>query len=276
MHPLPFETLAEWRRFFARADIPVLGDSVAVLAELRANDQVSAREIAGAVLDDPLLTTRLLAHLARHRSRRQITDITTIEGTIMMLGLTRFFSAFDSLPTVENVLAEQPEALAGLMRVVRRARNASGWARDWAARRNDFTYEEITISALLHDIAEMLVWCFQPALALELKTLQSVRPTLRSRIAQKAVLGIQLADLQVELVREWHLPELIVTLMDDAHATDPRVRNVMLAVNLARHSDHGWHDPALEDDYTAIGALLHLLPAQAKALVVPEELAARA
>lgn len=268
MHPLPFENLAEWRHFLARADIPILAESVACLAELRANES-DARHIAGTILDDPLLCVRLLAHFAQKRSRRQITDITTIEGTILMLGLEKFYTAFESVPTVEGLFAEQPEALAGLMRVVTRARNASNWGRDWAARRNDHAYEEITISALLHDIAEMLVWCFQPSLALELKTLQEMRPTLRSRVAQKAVLGIQLRDLQLALVREWHLPELIATLMDEAHANDPRVRNVALAVNLARHADHGWNDPALTDDFTAIGALLHLEPERVRELVIP-------
>ena len=271
MHKIPFETIAAWRGFFARADLPVLRASFDALTLLRQDENTNARHIAGVILDDPFMTVRLLAHLARTRSRRQVTDITTIEGTVMMLGMNKFYSAFEVVPIVEDELAAHPAALEGLTHVVARARNASTWARDWAARRNDFTYEEITISALLHDLSEMLVWCFLPALALEMKALQEAKPTLRSRIAQKAVLGIELGLLQVELVREWHLPELIITLMDDVHTTDPRVRNVMLAVNLARHADHGWHDPALADDYAAIGALLHLDAGRARALVMPEE-----
>jgi hypothetical protein len=51
---------------------------------------------------------------------------------------------------------------------------------------------------------------------------------------------------------------LLLQLMDDHHAEQPRVRNVVLAVNLARHSANGWNDPAIPDDLTEIGKLLGL------------------
>ena len=50
------------------------------------------------------------------------------------------------------------------------------------------------------------------------------------------------------------------TLIDDDNADNPRVKNVTLAVRLARHSAHGWDDPALPDDYRDIGELLHVTP----------------
>jgi len=37
---------------------------------------------------------------------------------------------------------------------------------------------------------------------------------------------------------------------------------VVLAVNLARHSAHGWDDAALQDDYRQIGRLLRIPPEQ--------------
>jgi hypothetical protein len=51
-----------------------------------------------------------------------------------------------------------------------------------------------------------------------------------------------------------------MTLMNEAQANNPRVRNVVLAVNLARHAANGWTDPALPDDFQAIADLLHLTP----------------
>jgi hypothetical protein len=56
------------------------------------------------------------------------------------------------------------------------------------------------------------------------------------------------------------LPELLQALIDDDHADSPRVKNATLAVRLARHSSHGWNDPALPDDYTDIGLLLNITP----------------
>ena len=46
--------------------------------------------------------------------------------------------------------------------------------------------------------------------------------------------------------------------MNHDNAKHPRVKNVMLAVDLARHSANGWDDAALPDDYKAIDELLHL------------------
>jgi hypothetical protein len=55
--------------------------------------------------------------------------------------------------------------------------------------------------------------------------------------------------------------------MDDENAMQPRVRNVELAVNLARHSSNGWDDAALPDDYKDIGELLRM-PADQVAVMV--------
>ena len=40
-----------------------------------------------------------------------------------------------------------------------------------------------------------------------------------------------LFDLQRELVTQWGLPQLLLTLMNDSCSKQPRVRNVELAVN---------------------------------------------
>ena len=120
--------------------------------------------------------------------------------------------------------------------------------------------EEVRIAALLHDLAEILVWCSAPRLGLAILEQQKARPTMRSADAQKQTLGFTFLDIQRELCRVWHLPELLRTLIDDDNGDQPRVKNVTLAVRLARHSSHGWDDPALPDDYTDIGELLNITP----------------
>ena len=49
-------------------------------------------------------------------------------------------------------------------------------------------------------------------------------------------------------------------LMDHTRASNPRIRNVSLAIDLARHSANGWHDAAIPDDLTGIQELLHIGP----------------
>ena len=93
---------------------------------------------------------------------------------------------------------------------------------------------------------------------------------MRSRTAQEEVLGFALVDLQLALAREWSLPKLLLTLMDDECAMQPRVRNVVLAVNLARHSAKGWDDAALPDDYRDIGELLSMKPEDVMVMIGAE------
>jgi HD-like signal output (HDOD) protein len=241
--------------------IPVLRRTARELDDMRVREEsVTGRDLARVVLQDPLMAVKVLAYIEAHRRRSQNADITTIDRAIMMLGITPFFRNFASLPMVEEQLKDQPQALLGLLRVVARARRAAFFARDWAALRHDLDIDEITVAALLHDIAEILLWCFAPVLSLRVRRMQEADHTLRSRDAQREVFGVTGLELQGALCHAWHLPDLLQTLMNDAQAANPRVRNVVYAVNLARHSINGWSDPALPDDFAAIADLLHLTP----------------
>jgi len=45
---------------------------------------------------------------------------------------------------------------------------------------------------------------------------------------------------------------------DDHHAGSAQVRNVLLAIRVARHSAQDWDNPALPDDVDEIAGLLNL------------------
>jgi len=89
---------------------------------------------------------------------------------------------------------------------------------------------------------------------------------------QQAVLGIQLSELAQELMRLWQLPYLLIKCIDDRNAVDPKVRSVMLGVQIARHTQHGWEDPhalaALPDDLAEVARLLNLSSEAAHRLLV--------
>lgn len=255
----PLSDLEAWLAFFGQAQIPVLRHTMQELERLRENaENVNGRIIAGVILHDPLMTLRVLHYIEENRRKRQTTDITTIERALMMIGIEPFFRDFQELPLVEEQLKGHPKALLGLLKVINRARKASQWAREWAMVRHDLDVDEITVATLLHDVAEILMWCFAPNLALDVRNRQAADRTLRSSTAQAEVYQVQLLDLQTQLSRLWHLPELLLTLMDHAKADSPRVKNVVLAVDLARHSANGWDDAALPDDFQAIEELLHI------------------
>jgi HD-like signal output (HDOD) protein len=252
--------LAAWVAHFRDAPIPVLASTAASLAELATNeDAVDAHLLSEAIGADPMMTLRLLAHVGM-KSRRT-TDVETVIGALVLMGVGPFFREFGELPTIEATLADEPAALEGARAVLARAYRAARFALGFAAHRLDPDAAVIHEAALLHDLAELLLWCHAPGLALEIAQRQKAEPSLRSASAQRAVLGITLADLQQQLMKAWRLPELLIRLDNDQHAEHTQVRNVLLAVRVARHTAQGWDNAALPDDVADIGALLLLGPA---------------
>lgn len=255
----PLNDLAAWTAHFRAAEIPVLAQTAEALEGLRANeDYVDANSIGEMISSDPLMTLKIMAYVAAHRSSRVITDTETVTAALVLMGISPFFRAFGPQPTVEDRLADAPEALAGLTDTMRRAHRGANFALGFAVHRMDHDAAVIHAAALLHDFAEMLVWCHAPALALQIRDAQRADPTLRSSAAQLAVLNVELPDLQQSLMKAWRLPELLIRISDERHAEDASVRTVMLALRLARHTARGWDNAALPDDVSNIATLLNL------------------
>ena len=251
--------LGAWTAFCLAAPLPVMDDTALRLEELRAaEDAVDAHLIAEAVAHDPLMTLKVLAHVAGVRSARRSGDPETLTSALVLLGIGPFFRAFGAQPTVAQHLAGEPQALRGFEAVLRRSHRAAAFALGFAVHRMDPDAAILHVAALLHDFAELLLWLHAPALALRIAQLQRADPALRSAAAQRAVLHIELADLQQALLRAWRLPEMLVRIEDDRHADTPQVKNVLLAVRVARHSALDWDNPALADDVRDIAALLNL------------------
>lgn len=263
--------LEQWVALLARAELPVLKQTSRELILLRGDENnLSAHTLAEIISRDPIMTVKLLRYLQGHKHKSQTSEVMQVDQALMMLGLDSFFNHVPAQPLVEEMLKENISALPRVLRVIHRSHRASEYARDWALLLHDLHFEEVRGAALLHDIAEILMWCFNPAQMLEIRDLQEKDRSLRSSMAQEQVLGFSLRDLQHELATRWGLPKLLLKLMDDASAQQERVRNVVLAVNLARHSANGWDDAALPDDYKDIGALLGLPATEVMGMVAPE------
>jgi hypothetical protein len=262
--PLPH--LQAWTTHLRDQPIPVLESTAQALAELARLEEeracVDAAMIARVVDADPLMTLRLMAHVGCRRSARQVTDVETVTAAVMLMGIDPFFREFAALETIESRLAPEPQALDGLQQVLRRAWRAAHFAQAFAVHRMDGDAPVLREAALLHDFAEMLLWCHAPALALEIRSRLAADVHLRSRAAQQEVLNVDLGDLEQELMRSWHLPQLLIQLTNDRAAGHalvfPQVRTVRLAVRVARHSETGWDNAALPDDVDEVADLLNL------------------
>jgi len=272
MQPQETKSLEDWVAFLSQAEIPVLKQTARDLAALHEDaDNISARDVAEAIARDPMMTVKLLRYLQHNKHSKQEHEVVEVEQALLMMGVEGFFRKLPPEPLMDEMLRGHMAALVCLLRVAHRSQRASAYSFDWAVRLRDMHFEEVRIAALLHDLAEMLMWCFAPSEMLKIHALQQQDKTLRSRDVQEQVLGFPLDELQLALAREWALPKLLLTLMDDECAEQERVRNVILAVNLARHSANGWDDAALPDDYKDIGVLLGMEPEDVMVVIGVEE-----
>lgn len=252
-------SLHTWASYFAQAEIPVLAVTAeALAARAAAQDEVTAGQLAPLVLADPMMTVKLLAHVAQRRSARALTGSETVSQAILMMGVQPFFAAFDGQPAIEPLLAAWPEAMQGVRNVLARSHRAALIALAFAVHRKDPDAEIIHEAALMHDFVEALLWCHAPTLALAMERLRAADPTIGSALAQRRVLNIELCDLEQELLRSWRLPELLVRITNDRRAGDPQARTVLLALRIARHSGGGWDNPAVAQDFRAAAELLGL------------------
>lgn len=270
------QSVRDWVAFFREADIPVLRQTARELQALREHEEeTGARDITRVVINDPLMMFKVLAFANNHRSRYQLQDLVQVEQAIIMMGTSTFFEQIPTVPHVEEVLNDHMSALIDLLKLMIRSHRSGYFAAEFAAHLMDLHAEEVRVAASLYDFAEMLMWCFHPDAMTEISKRQEADKTLRSRVVQQEVLGFRILELQAELVKVFNLPSLLNDLMDEQRAHLPRVRNVQLAVNLARHSADGWDNAALPDDYKDIAQLLHVDAARVMHIVgAPPVLAA--
>lgn len=264
----PLPDLAAWTRYFRDAEIPVLAVTALALEDMRATeDDVDAGMLAAVIEADPFMTLKLMAHVAAKRRPGDITETETVTSSLVMMGVSPFFRNFGLQPTLEDRLRDHPQAQQGLLELLQRARRAGRFALGFAVHRGDTDVAVIYQAAFLHDFAEMLMWCHAPALELGLRAMQQANPSLRTASLQRFVYHIDLDDLRQALMKLWRLPQLLVRISDGKHPDHPSVRNVLLAVRLARHTMHGWDNAALPDDMDDIAKLLNATPRVALAFV---------
>ena len=166
----PLRDMAAWVVYFRDAPIPVLDATAEAVRSYAENeDAVDAHLLAETVSVDPLMTLSLLAHVGS--TSRRATDVETVTGALLLLGIGPFFRRFRNLTSVSTQLADLTDAAGarqGLQAVLERTQRAARFALGFAAHRMDPDAAVIHEAALLHDLAELLLWCHAPLLAMEI------------------------------------------------------------------------------------------------------------
>lgn len=252
------KTLEEWVSYLMAQDLPVLRRTITELEWLGSrSEEVAATKLAASILHDPFMTMKILRLANAGQHGRFDSEITTIAHAAMMLGITPLFEQFAALTAVEDVMRDQEEVLANLLRIFTRSLHAAYQSRQWAILYKDIKVEEVYIAALLHDLPEMMLWCFAPEKAREIREAMR-RERLVFDVAHMQIMGFGAPELRLALARAWRFPEQLLEMVDCCQAGKTRVQGVLLAVSIARLAEEGWYGDELQADVESMADLLHL------------------
>ena len=253
-----YKSIEDWVAFLSNAEIPVLQKSIDEIEKLKEyKDRVTVRDLSRIVLDDPMMTLKVMSLLQQYRKKTSVSsEVTTFGRVLMMIGIHSFFEYFNNLTSIEELLGGDENAVDNVLNVIDRSRYAAQYAFDIAHRRFDIDRYEVQIATLLYSTAEIMLWCFSADKMRQIRALSLKYRHMRSSRLQAYVFGFTFNELQSEMALAWKLPELLVELMDQKQTENPRVKTVVIATNLARHSMNGLDDPALPSDYQDIAHLL--------------------
>lgn len=235
--PLSVEAIAVLRRTAER------------LQALRsAPDSVDAHQLSELLLDDPMMCLRLLADVAALRPGQS--NIETITGAVLMLGVEPFLRRYAALPILEDGLATDSAARHEFRRLHRRALRSARFAGAFSVARNDPDIGLIYVAAMMGSVDRLLLCSTQPARAI---ALADERCDPAKSAAQMTALGLPV-----------HLTDLVASCPDRIDAQMHRIR---LAREFAWVLESGWSHPSMPALLDELSALLGLTLVSAREVV---------
>lgn len=251
----PHQSLAYWIDRLSREDMPILDRTAREVAGVSERMESSAAELGRVILQDASMTARVLKLANSSFFNPGGRSISTITRAIVVLGFDTVRGMCLSIALVDSLL--QGAQKARVVQEMARAFHAAAQARNFALKRGDESPEEVFIAALLYHLGEMAFWCFGGDKAAELDA--ALRTPGRSRAeAEEAVLGFRLRQLGAALGKEWHLGPLVENALSNKTNADPRVKNVLLAHELAASVERGWGTPEVRQILEQIAEYLYL------------------
>lgn len=192
-------------------DLPVFSASVNHIHRISSDPDSDAMHLANEVLKDANLSTKLLRLSNSPYYNRSGGKINVISRAIILLGFDTVKNLTLTLKLIENFQHENPGI--DMSQLLVRAYITAGFVRDVAMRCGIADAEETYTCALLHNLGEILTAYFLSDRYLEIQRL--VREgKLEATEAEKAVLGMTVADVGKEIAASWEFAPRIVSTME--------------------------------------------------------------
>jgi hypothetical protein len=219
------EKLTTWLDNIGGQVFPILRHTRELFAGADENS-LSADDITVLVSRDPGLAINVMRR-ANTTARGHLNHrLTTIEYTVMMLGLGTIRDIALTAPVVEEAVA--PKILPRILQAYGRAFQTAVYARELAVQRNDMVPDEAYLAGLLHTMSELAMWLMTPNKMRKVEALLQEQCRSIDEV-QYLVFGFTQSVLSHELAKRWNMPALVVESLQPGNAAQARIRGVMLA-----------------------------------------------
>jgi HD-like signal output (HDOD) protein len=223
-----------WVERLSREDMPLFNSTVQHVAGMTTKENFSFSELAWSILQDPVLTSRVLKLANSMHFNPSAKRILTVSRAVMRLGTNIIKEICLAISLVESVLSGERKE---------KSFHAAVQARKMATLLKVADAEEIFIAALLARIGNIAFWCFAEEMGPSLEN--AMLNSNSDELAEVEVLGFKLERLTERLSREWKLSNLLERTLSNKNDADPRVCSIRLGCAVALAAEKGWDSPVM-------------------------------
>ena len=211
-------------------DLPIFNTSLTIVRRVSSDPDAHSMELAQAVMKDVNLSVKLLALANSPYFNRGMGKIGSVTRAVVLLGFDTVKNLCLTLKLIESFQHQYPSV--GLSNMVVRAYLTAGFVRDVAMKCGIKDVEESYICALLHGLGEIAVGYFLPDKFIEILTLTK-KDNVSWLQAQKAVLGMSLAEVGQTMATTWEFPSKVISTLKDY---DPKIAGNVKSTSQLNHA----------------------------------------
>ncbi len=190
-------------------DFPAMSNTVDVMNQFKASEDVSVSEFANIILKDYGLTSKILK-LVNSVSYAQFGEVTTISRAIVLIGFENIknlavtLMLFDYFQKNSSNAEHVDTKVKSLYSAIMAQRVSREKAFD--------NEEEAFICSLFHTFGKMLVTFALPEKIEEIKLVSSEKGISENEAAL-SVLGARYEEVGMAMAKDWHFPDVIINSM---------------------------------------------------------------
>lgn len=232
------ENLQNWIERISEDELPIFNYTVKAINDVISKDATSTSDLSRIILRDANLTARVLRLANSATYNATGSTISTISKAIVFLGFNLVRDVSMSLAIIDALLSGKAKEHA--LKIMAHSFHAAVQARYFAEQRGDDDVEEIFIAALLRNVGEMTFWCVAGEEGEQIIELMEQRG-FEAEMAEKEVLGFTLNQLTIGLTRDWHLSDLLHSVINKPKMDNPRIKDIVLALKLSETASESWN-----------------------------------